>query len=110
RRYERRIAEDAALAQAYARAHAAYRAERLALLSPAELAWVRKKGYTGLLITGIAGIFNFRRVKCLHAQLAHFLAGQENPIGKQIAQELPGLSCPDSRCARTVSLTEKECR
>ncbi|MCX7844576.1 MAG: DUF501 domain-containing protein [Candidatus Bipolaricaulota bacterium] len=102
RRYERRIAEDAALAQAYARAHAAYRAERLALLSPAELAWVQEKGYTGLLTTGIAGIANFRRVKCLHAHLAHFLAGRENPVGEGVAAELPRLFCPPERvlCAQ----------
>ena len=97
KRYERLLAEDPEFLRAYVQAHEAYRAERLALLLPEELAWVQEKGYTALLTTGIAGIQNPRRVKCLHAQLAHFLAGRENPVGARVAQELPRLFCPPER-------------
>jgi len=103
KRYERMIAEDAELAQAYFRAHEAYKNERVSLLSPEDLLLVREKGWHSLLRVGIAGISNPRRVKCLHAQLAHFLAGRENPIGQLVAQELPALFCPDTRCAKAFS-------
>lgn len=97
KRYERVLPGDEELARAYARAHEAYRQERLSLLSSAELAWIKEKGYTLLLTTGIAGITNPQRVKCLHAQLAHFLAGRENPIGAKLATELPQLWCVPDR-------------
>lgn len=97
RRFEEMLSRDEKLAQVYARAHEEYRRERLSLLSKEELAWIKERGYTGLLTAGIAGISNPRRVKCLHAQLAHFLAGRENPIGALLAQELPRLFCPPER-------------
>ena len=105
KRYERMLAEHEELARAYQRAHEAYRLERLSLLSPAEEALAQEKGYTTLLTAGIAGITNPRRVKCLHAQLAHFLAGRENPLGEKVAAELPHLFCPPHRvlCVQAVS-------
>ncbi len=103
KRYERMILESRELAEAYAQAHQAYKNERLSLLLPEELDLVRKKGLTSLLCTGIAGVSHPRRVKCLHAQLAHFLAGRENPIGQRVSQELSALFCPDVRCARALS-------
>lgn len=103
KRCERMILADEKLAEAYAQAHEAYKKERLSLLLPKELELVREKGLTSLLHTGIAGVSNPRRVKCLHAQLAHFLAGRENPVGQRVSQELPALFCPDSRCANALS-------
>lgn len=100
RRLEARLAEDPELAARYARAHEEYKRERLALLSPEEGRFLRARGAWEAVETGVAGLRNPRRVKCLHAQLAHFLARGDNPIGALVAQLLPVLHCPPSavRC------------
>lgn len=97
KRYERLLATDEALARAYLSAHEAYKNERLSLLSPWDLQFAKAKGLRSLLESGIAGITNPTRVKCLHAQLAHHLFGRENPIGAMVAGELPQLFCPAER-------------
>ena len=94
KRLEARLAEDPELAARYGRAHEGYRRERLALLSPAEREFLRARGAHGAVETGVAGLRNPRRVKCLHAQLAHFLARGDNPVGALVAQLLPALHCP----------------
>ncbi|HEC63587.1 MAG TPA: DUF501 domain-containing protein [Candidatus Acetothermia bacterium] len=100
KRLEARLAEDPALAARYGRAHEKYRAERLALISSEEEKFLREKGAWDAVETGVAGLRNPHRVKCLHAQLAHFLARGDNPIGALVAQLLPSLHCsPDAvRC------------
>lgn len=97
KRFETRLAEDPDLAARYRAAHEAYREERRALLSREELGFLRNVGGLDRLETGIAGLGNPWRVKCLHAHLAHFLARGENPIGEAVAAELPRLFCPPSR-------------
>ncbi len=97
RRYEEWLSQDEALAQEYRRAQEEYKKERLSLLSPAELAWIKERGLSSLVEAGIAGLTNPNRVKCLHAQLAHFLVRGQNPIGKKVAAELPALFCPPDR-------------
>jgi hypothetical protein len=99
KRYERLLENDERLFREYLAAHQAYREMRLSLLSPEEREYAKKKGLCSLLESGIAGITNPKRVKCLHAQLAHFLATGQNPIGRLVAQELAALACPDRRCA-----------
>ncbi|MFN3346712.1 MAG: DUF501 domain-containing protein [Candidatus Bipolaricaulaceae bacterium] len=96
-RYEALLAQDHELAQEYRRAHEEYKKERLSLLAQAELELVREKGFSSLLEAGIAGLTNPWRVKCLHAQLAHFLVRGKNPIGERVAAELPALFCPPER-------------
>jgi hypothetical protein len=93
------LENDEGLLREYLAAHQAYREMRLSLLSPKEREYAKKKGLCSLLESGIAGITNPKRVKCLHAQLAHFLATGQNPIGRLVAQELAALACPDRRCA-----------
>ncbi len=104
KRFEDLLAGDPPLARSYAQAHEAYRAERWALLSPEDREFLRKVNALGRLETGIAGLGNPRRVKCLHAQLAHFLARGQNPIGGAVAAELPRLLCPPTRveCAEAL--------
>lgn len=51
------------------------------------------------LDTGIAGVREDLVVKCLHAHLAHYLAGNENPVGKRVA-DLVGMPVCESRCWR----------
>ena len=101
--YERLLEANEELAQNYLAAHQAYREMRLSLLSREELEYAKAKGIHSILESGIAGIMNPKRVKCLHAQLAHFLATGQNPIGALVAQELPALACPDQRCALFIT-------
>lgn len=52
------------------------------------------------LFNGIGGILNLENVKCLHLQVANFLGGIENPIGKMVIEsELSTLECDDSFCS-----------
>lgn len=98
KRFEERLTQDEELLEAYLRAHEEYRCERLGLLSPEERAFLREAGAWDAVETGIAGLRNLSRVKCLHAQLAHFLARGRNPIGREVAGLLPALHCPDRIC------------
>jgi len=102
RRMERRLKADPELARQYALAHKAYRRERLGLLTPEERKFLCERGAWAAVETGVAGLHNPSRVKCLHAQLAHFLARGENPIGAHVAALLPSLFCPgqDVRCEK----------
>jgi hypothetical protein len=97
KRLEERLARHPDLAAQYAKAHDAYREERWSLLSANERAFLSQVNALGRLETGIAGLANPRRVKCLHAHLAHFLARGGNPIGEAVARELPALACPPER-------------
>lgn len=105
RRYEDLLAVQPDLVCRYAEAHESYRRERAALLSPEERGFLGKVGALDRLQTGIAGLSNRQRVKCLHAHLAHFLARGGNPIGESVAAELPALFCPPQRimCAEGVT-------
>lgn len=109
-RYERLLGADPKLAREYVQAHEAYCRERIALLSQEERGFLRERAAWEAVTTGIGGLRNPRRVKCLHAQLAHFLARGENPIGEQVAAELRELYCPPKRvlcAAAQESLTPK---
>lgn len=97
KRYEARLQADPDLAARYLAAHDAYRRERWALLTPEDREFLGRAGALERLETGIAGLGNPLRVKCLHAQLAQFLARGENPIGEAVAGELPRLFCPPER-------------
>jgi uncharacterized protein len=66
--------------EAVTRAHVRYAAERDAAL-PAGHTGPRPHG-------GVAG--TARGVKCLHAHLAYFLAGGDDPVGVWVAQRLAG--------------------
>lgn len=100
KRLEARLEADPELAARYARAHEDYRRERLALLSPEEEKFLRARGAWEAVETGVAGLRNPLRVKCLHAQLAHYLARGDNPIGELVAGFLQSWHCPRSsiRC------------
>jgi len=102
RKMEAQLRQDPDLARAYADASQRYRSERNALLTPEELRELRARGMDGLLASGVAGLGNPLRVKCLHAQLAHFLARADNPVGKWVAENLPELACAPERifCAQ----------
>ncbi len=101
---ERNIATDPHLAAAYARAHRAYAEERRRSTSDHDRALLREMCAEHAVDTGVGGLRNPRRVKCLHAQLAHFLARGRNPVGRWVAAQLSAPACPpeDVRCARAT--------
>jgi len=79
-----RLGEDAALASAYAAAHAAYLADRAALGEVPEIAGVSAGGMP-------------TRVKCLHALVGHALAAGPgvNPIGDEALKLIGDFWTPD---------------
>lgn len=97
---EERLSHDEELLLEYLRAHEEYRRERISLLSPKDREFLREVGAWDSVETGIAGLRNPSRIKCLHAQLAHYLARGTNPIGRIVAGLLPSLHCPDRLCDR----------
>jgi hypothetical protein len=89
----RKIKASPAFAAALKRAESHYENERER--------WVREDGQIETVrayFAGRSGIGGTKPggLKCLHAHLAHFLAGGENPVGEEIAQTLSGLQ--DSGC------------
>ena len=87
---------------AMARAHAAYAADRWALLDDEERAFVQDRGWDSLRTVGVAGIRD-GGTKCLHAHYAHFLATRANPVGEWVHARLPEAIqrlCPPSARAK----------
>ena len=87
---------------AMARAHAAYAADRWALLDDEERAFVQDRGWDSLRTVGVAGIRD-GGTKCLHAHYAHFLATRANPVGEWVHERLPEAIqrlCPPAANAR----------
>ncbi|MFO8034914.1 MAG: DUF501 domain-containing protein [Candidatus Bipolaricaulota bacterium] len=97
---EQLIRDDPGFAERYLDNHRAYREERRRLLCVEEVDLLRAVGREEAADTGIGGLRNHRRVKCLHVQLAHFLARGSNPVGELVADRLPALACPpeEVRC------------
>ncbi len=96
--FEARLEEDPGLLARYRRAHEEYREERLSLMGADEKKFLREVGAWDAVETGIGGLRNFTRVKCLHAQLAHHLARGINPIGVEVARMLLKLHCKERLC------------
>lgn len=78
-----RIEEDPGVAEAFAAAMTRYESDRDKLI-PSEWSGPRPSG-------GIAG--SRGGVKCLHAQYADAAAGNENPIGMDVATQIEPLNC-----------------
>uniref|UniRef100_A0A7C5Y991 DUF501 domain-containing protein n=1 Tax=Fervidobacterium nodosum TaxID=2424 RepID=A0A7C5Y991_9BACT len=93
--FEKRIKSDEALRKAYENAHKEVINKRLSLLSKDDERWV------GLLsVVGTGGIRDFTAVKCLHLHVADYLAGINNPVGKQVYESLNQKECSDALCSR----------
>lgn len=85
-----RLANEAVEPDALAAAHRRYAAERDAALPV---------GYAGpALIAGVGG--TRAGVKCLHAHLAWYLAGGDDPVGRWVAAKLSLEATADSAAAR----------
>jgi hypothetical protein len=97
-RLEERLSQDCDLSARYEAAWEAYVEDRLALLSEADLQYLRGRGMLASLTErGIGGIAKPRRVKCLHLQTAHALAST-NPMGSVVLGMLERREC----CATEV--------
>ena len=91
---ERAIDADPALRDAVAAAHARYAEERDAALTE-DVAHPPRGGVAGIVAPPDAR----PGVKCLHAHLADFVAGNANPIGRRVAPDALPAACP-SPCVR----------
>lgn len=89
-RWAERIAQDDALRERAIAADESYRAARR----------VEGGGDDPCAAVGVAGQRDPLVVKCLHARLAAFLAGVDDPVGAAIAAELgdPARACTEPRC------------
>lgn len=97
---EEEIARNAELRARYEEDHWRYAHERFSLLSPEERKLLAERGWLeALRDRGIAGIADFRTVKCLHAHYAHHLA-RGSTIGRWLAERFQFVWCPadEIRC------------
>lgn len=75
------------------RAHRAYIAARLHLLTSEDRVCLRRTGMLrDLTEKGIGGIAAFAHVKCLHLHVAHALV-DANPVGELVLQQLEARDC-----------------
>lgn len=57
-----------------------------------------KKWRDVLSEVGTGGIRDFTKVKCLHLHVADFLAGVDNPIGKNVVEMIQKRECNNNYC------------
>lgn len=86
-RWRDEVAQHPALAERFDSADAAYRAARGA----------EAGGVDPFPLVGIAGQRDVRGVKCLHAHVAAFLAGIDDPVGEGVLADMAP-ECDDCRC------------
>ena len=87
KRFEEELAEDAALRERYHAQQQAYVDTRWRLMDPSDKARLEAQGFSEMFNkVGIGGISSWDKVRCLHMQYAHHLAG-ENLVGERLDQE-----------------------
>jgi hypothetical protein len=92
----------------YVNANRDYAHRREAILEQLDSAWREKVSadMAGVIThAGVGGLVNLEGVKCIHMHVAHWLATEDNPIGREAVATMcgdggPGLECHDGRCAR----------
>ena len=109
----RRIREDAEFGREYEDANTRYASQRIGLLNAVDRARLQmdaEEGGPGAGVlrvieeSGIGGAADWAGVKCLHMNVADFMAGNANPVGGLCVQRLTedgagqGLECADGRC------------
>ncbi|TYL48865.1 DUF501 domain-containing protein [Marinomonas sp. IMCC 4694] len=84
---EQRIQDDEVLREAHHASHRDYIARRWEAMTDEHKAILEEKGFKPLFDKlGIGGIANWDKVRCLHMQYAHHLAG-DNVIGRILDEE-----------------------
>jgi len=97
-RFQALLDKDEELYQKFVQAHESYRLFRKQLLSPASRMSLSSIKGKVLLETGVGGVRDFRKIKCLHAHYAHFLATGINPIGELIRKKIGEISSCQNEC------------
>lgn len=103
---ESRLENDKDFMEAYLKAHKETQTAKEQFLASFQInEWQRN----AIIGRGIGGIKDLRRVKCLHLQLANFLGGINNPIGKLVWETIELQEClpNDTICDRLVNKLEK---
>jgi len=90
KKFEDQLENSEEMLREYLRAHETTRKLKESLLEGRDLKDWQKEA---LFNRGIGGIRNLKMVKCLHLQLANFLGGIDNPIGKMVWEMLGSKEC-----------------
>lgn len=95
--YEELIERDETFRNLYRQAHDEVIRKRMQLLSESD-----RLNWADILSTvGTGGIRDFTKVKCLHLHVADFLAGIDNPVGRDVVEKIKSsgtLDCKSSQC------------
>ncbi len=96
-KFEIKIKEDSEFSMAYENAHLSVIQKRLNLLRGEDKKWAKH-----LESVGTGGIKDFKNVKCLHLHLADYLAGIENPVGKEVYDLIEKKECDTGGCGGEI--------
>ncbi len=102
---ERKILEDSQLRTAYLKAHEDIIELKKQILN--KYNGLKDWQIYSILSRGIGGIRNLNTVKCLHLQLASFLGGIKNPIGKLVYELIEEHNCPENNVICSVELEKR---
>lgn len=87
KRFEDELAQDSVLRARFHEQQQAYVDLRWQLMDPSDRARLEAQGHTDMFNkVGIGGISSWDKVRCLHMQYAHHLAG-ENLVGQRLDEE-----------------------
>lgn len=89
--FQKQITEDKKFRQELFKSQQAYCDSRKSMLPSSSRLASRAKEI--LEETGVGGISDFSKIKCLHAHFAHYLATGLNPVGKKVAESIGEVSC-----------------
>jgi hypothetical protein len=106
--WQREIAHDERFAAGLAAAHREYAVTRWATLDDDDREYcLSRESFVGVLRDfGVGGLRFDNQIKCLHAQLAHYLAGGRNPVGARVWRMLQAEDL-DHGVARGESVSRK---
>lgn len=93
-----RLASDRELVKRMGHADVAYRRARAA----------ESGGDDACADVGIAGEADALKVKCLHAHVAAYLAGIDDPVGAGALRQVPHRGCADDLCRRLTFIEREE--
>jgi len=103
--FEKRVEEDEAFAAEYLGAHSRTALLKEKLLEKSSVSDEQKRV---IMERGIGGIRNPNKVKCLHLQLANFLGGVPNPVGREVWNLLKNTQCSYKRVICEELLSKHE--
>ncbi|PNR91315.1 hypothetical protein HWHPT5561_07245 [Petrotoga sp. HWH.PT.55.6.1] len=98
---EKMIQNDPGLKQQMIRAHEVEIEKRMKLLGE-KINSLPENMIKKLKETGIGGIEDFSKIKCLHLHYASYLDGENNPAGKIVNSYISKKYCDDKRCEKWV--------